>query len=259
MNAFYNKKAFKVISGITNFDPRKVENVVRAANEGGATFVDIACDPNLVQLAKSVGKNVGVCVSSIQPEKFIPAVQAGADLLEIGNYDEFYDKGIRFTAEDVLQLTKKTKQLLPHSLLSVTIPHTLNLEEQAKLGKQLEDIGVDIIQTEGKVSADLAQTTGIETLIEKAASSIAAAYVLSRATRIPILCSSGLSHVTAPMAISAGASGVGVGSMINKLSSLNEMLDAVNLISAGMGWKEVRAPAPFENSFKSSSVQIFEN
>ena len=38
----------------------------------GATLVDIACDAELVKLAKSIG-DVPVCVSSVEPEEFLAA------------------------------------------------------------------------------------------------------------------------------------------------------------------------------------------
>lgn len=49
------------------------------------------------------------------------------------------------------------------------------------------------------------------------------------------MCSSGLTDVTAPMALAAGARGVGIGSMINKLSSPQQMFLAVQQIAAAMG------------------------
>jgi isopentenyl diphosphate isomerase/L-lactate dehydrogenase-like FMN-dependent dehydrogenase len=64
-------------------------------------------------------------------------------------------------------------------------------------------------------------------LIEKAAPTLAAAYEISRAVNVPVLCASGLSSVTVPLAIAAGASGVGIGSAINKLSSEVEMIAVV--------------------------------
>jgi hypothetical protein len=55
---------------------------------------------------------------------------------------------------------------------------------------------------------------------------------------VPVLCASGLSSVTAPMAIAAGAAGIGVGSAINKLSSEIEMIAVVrSLVEALQGAK----------------------
>jgi thiamine monophosphate synthase len=69
-------------------------------------------------------------------------------------------------------------------------------------------------------------------LIEKAAPTLAAAHAISRAlqsveARVPVLCASGLSAVTLPMAIAAGASGVGVGSAVNRLDAEVAMLAVV--------------------------------
>ncbi|MGB0564274.1 MAG: DUF561 domain-containing protein, partial [Spirulinaceae cyanobacterium] len=64
-------------------------------------------------------------------------------------------------------------------------------------------------------------------LIEKAAPTLAAAYEISRAVTVPVLCASGLSAVTVPLAIAAGASGVGVGSAINQLNDEVAMVAAV--------------------------------
>ena len=42
--------------------------------------MDIACDPDLVRLAKSLG-DVPVCVSSVVPEDFVAAVNAGVSVV----------------------------------------------------------------------------------------------------------------------------------------------------------------------------------
>lgn len=53
---------------------------------------------------------------------------------------------------------------------------------------------------------------GVQGAIERAAPTLAAAHAISRAVTIPVMAASGLSDVTAPMALAAGARGVGVGS-----------------------------------------------
>ena len=51
--------------------------------------------------------------------------------------------------------------------------------------------------------------------------------------KAPLICASGLSEITVSMAITAGASGVGVGSVINRLENEIEMIAMVkNLIEA---------------------------
>ncbi len=218
-------KALKVISGLMNFDVQRVAATVKAATQGGATFVDIAADPNLVQIVRNL-THLPVCVSAVEPAKFVPCVQAGADLIEIGNFDAFYAEGRRFEAEEVLQLTQETRSLLPEITLSVTVPHILELDQQVQLAIELVGAGADIIQTEGGTSAKPVHP-GTLGLIEKAAPTLAAASEISRAVSIPVLCASGISNVTAPMAIAAGAAGVGVGSAINRLNDEVAMVAAV--------------------------------
>lgn len=224
-SAFERGHALKIISGLNNFDADRVAATVKAADLGGATFVDIAAEPNLVRMARRL-THLPVCVSAVEPEKFVMAVDAGADLIEIGNFDSFYAQGRRFEAEDVLAMTQETRSLLPTITLSVTVPHILPLDQQVQLAEDLVKAGADIIQTEGGTSSSPAHS-GTLGLIEKAAPTLAAAYEISRAVRVPVLCASGLSSVTAPLAIAAGASGIGVGSAINQLNSEVAMIAAV--------------------------------
>jgi thiamine monophosphate synthase len=167
-----------------------------------------------------------ICVSAVEPEKFVSATRAGADLIEIGNFDSFYAQGRRFEAEEVLTLTHKTRSLLPNVPLSVTVPHILPLDQQVQLAEALVQAGADIIQTEGGTSST-PRSAGTLGLIEKAAPTLAAASEISRAVSVPVLCASGLSSVTVPLAIAAGASGVGVGSAINQLDNEVAMVAAV--------------------------------
>lgn len=218
-------QALKVISGLTNFAGDRVLQVVRAAERGGASFVDIAADPGLVRLARQHTR-LPICVSAVEPEAFVAAVDAGADLIEIGNFDAFYAQGRRFESAEVLELTRRTRALLPEIGLSVTVPHILALDEQATLAEALVDAGADLIQTEGGTSSTPSHAGSLG-LIEKAAPTLAAAWEISRAVNVPVLCASGLSSVTVPLAIAAGAAGVGVGSAINRLESEIEMVAVV--------------------------------
>ncbi len=225
VKALNQRNALKVISGLNNFDRERVTAVVKAAEMGGATFVDIAAEPTLVEAIRNL-TNLPICVSAVEPELLVSAVNAGADLIEIGNFDSFYSQGRRFEALEVLELTHKTRYLLPQITLSVTVPHILALDEQVQLAEQLVEVGADIIQTEGGTSIQ-PLNPGVRGLIEKAAPTLAAAYSISQAVDTPVLCASGLSSVTVPMAIAAGASGVGVGSAINQLDSEVAMIAVV--------------------------------
>lgn len=223
--AFDQSRVLKVISGLNNFERERVAAIVKAADRGGATFVDIAADPDLVRLVRGL-TNLPICVSAVEPERFVTTVEAGADLIEIGNFDSFYAQGRRFEAPEVLELTQKTRSLLPNITLSVTVPHILTLDQQVQLAEELVAAGADIIQTEGGTSSK-PQSPGILGLMEKAAPTLAAAYCISRAVSVPVLCASGLSSVTVPMAIAAGAKGVGIGSAINQLDNEVAMIAVV--------------------------------
>ena len=231
--ALVERRALKVIAGLTNFDAASVERISRAAGLGGADLIDVACDPALVQLAAEVS-GLPICVSAVDPELFPAAVAAGAAMVEIGNYDAFYPLGRIFDAEEVLAITRRTRELLPEVVLSVTVPHVLPLDQQEQLAVDLVAAGADIIQTEGGTSAK-PFSAGSLGLIEKAAPTLAAAHSISRAVSVPVLCASGLSSVTLPMAIAAGAAGVGVGSAVNKLNDQLAMVAVVRGLREALG------------------------
>lgn len=235
--AFANKKALKVISGLNNFDHQRVEMIALAAQRGGASYIDIAADPELVQKIRQI-TSLPICVSAVEPELLAQAAIAGADLLEIGNFDCFYAQGRYFSAAEVLELTQATKTLVPDLPLSVTVPHILPLDEQVKLAESLVANGADLIQTEGGTSSNPTHP-GVAGLIEKATPTLAAAYSISRAVSVPVICASGLSTVTVPMAIAAGASGVGVGSAINQLSTEIEMIAVVRSLVEALSTAQV--------------------
>lgn len=231
--ALASRRLLKVIAGLTNFDAASVERISRAAGLGGADLIDLACDPELVRRAAALS-GLPICVSAVDPELFPAAVAAGAALVEIGNYDAFYPLGRRFDAAEVLELTRRTRSLLPEVVLSVTVPHVLPLDQQEQLAIDLVEAGADLIQTEGGTSAR-PFSAGSLGLIEKAAPTLAAAHAISRAVSVPVLCASGLSAVTLPMAIAAGASGVGVGSAVNRLGDELAMVAVVRSLREALG------------------------
>ena len=233
------RSALKVIAGLMNFEADSVARVSRAAGMGGADLIDVACDPALVKLAIEASGGVPVCVSSVEPEQFPAAVAAGAVMVEIGNFDAFYPQGRIFGAEEVLELTRQTRALLPEVVLSVTVPHVLPMDQQQQLAVDLVAAGADLIQTEGGTSAK-PFSPGSLGLIEKAAPTLAAAHSISAALQqagesAPVLCASGLSAVTLPMAIAAGAAGVGVGSAVNRLNDELAMVAVVRGLREALG------------------------
>jgi hypothetical protein len=245
LKPFADRRALKVISGLMNFDAELVSNVCKAADAGGASLVDIACDAELVKLARSV-TSLPICVSSVEPERFVDCVEAGAEMVEIGNYDYFYTQGVTFSAQQVEELTRRTRELLPEIPLSVTIPHTLPMDQQVALAEALLAYGVDVIQTEGGMGAK-PFSAGVLGMIEKAAPSLAAAHEISRCIggKAYVMAASGISDVTAPLAVAAGADGVGVGSAVNKLGDVTAMSFAVRRLAEALAAKrvEVRSSA----------------
>ncbi len=225
-----NRSLLKIISGLNNFNPESVVSISKAAGLGGADLLDIACDSNLVRLAREAC-NIPVCVSSVEPKRFSEALDAGASVIEIGNYDSFYPDGRFFYADEVIALAVESRSLFPDVVLSVTIPHILPLDHQAQLALDLVEVGVDLLQTEGGTSSS-PKSAGTLGLIEKAAPTLAATFTIASALKdsdksVPLICASGLSEVTVSMAISAGANGVGIGSAINKLNNELAMIATV--------------------------------
>ncbi|WP_216904234.1 DUF561 domain-containing protein [Synechococcus sp. CCY 9618] len=231
--AIGQRRLLKVIAGLDTFDPACVARVAKAAAAGAADLVDIACDPSLVRLVAATAPGLAICVSAVDPALFPAAVAAGAAMVEIGNYDSFYPRGRVFGAAEVRELTRRTRELLPETVLSVTVPYTLPLDGQERLAVDLVADGADLIQTEGGTSAR-PFSAGALGLIEKAAPTLAAAHAISRAVAVPVLCASGLSAVTLPMALAAGAAGVGVGSAVNRLDDELAMVAVVRALREAM-------------------------
>ncbi len=231
------KKAVKIIAGIDNFDETKVRNVIIAAEQGGASAVDIAADTALINIAKEITK-LPIFVSSTSPEMLLMAKNEGADALEIGNFDALYKKGIRISAEDVLDITKRTIELVGEEIfLSVTIPGHISVEEQVKLASDLEDLGIDLIQSEGACVANV-NNNGARGLMEKVNISISNTMEIVNSCSIPVMTASGITPSTAAMPFAAGASAIGVGSCVNKLTSPIEMLATVMSITEKVGLKK---------------------
>jgi len=225
------KRAVKVIAGIDNFDVENVKKVVAAANQAQASAIDICANEDIFMIAREMTE-LPLFVSSISPEELAHAVRLGADAIELGNFDVLYKTGIRMGAEEVLELTKETLSLINASetFFSVTIPGHISVAAQINLARQLEELGVDLIQTEGAATT-FAQSEGARGLMETAQVSISNTIEIARNVEIPVMTASGITTTTAALAFAAGASAIGVGSCINKLdSSLSMMAVARSLV-----------------------------
>ncbi len=203
-----------------------MKNVVIAAEKGGASAVDIAASEEIIKMVKET-VNIPVFVSSISPQELAIAVESGADALEVGNFDALYRKGLRITSQEVLEITAKTIELVGNDIfLSVTVPGHLEISEQIELAQKLEEMGVDLIQTEGAAIFE-SDAEGARGLVQKAHVSISNTIELVRNINVPVMTASGITSTTAKMAFAAGASAIGIGSCVNKCSSALEMTATV--------------------------------
>lgn len=218
------KRAVKIIAGIDNFDVENVKKVVSAASQAGASAIDICASEEIFEVARQLTE-LPLFVSSIIPEELVQAVKIGADAIELGNFDALYKAGVRMGAEEVLELARKTMSLINKSetFFCVTVPGHICVAEQIDLARKLEELGVDLIQTEGAAIANV-QSEGARGLMETAQVSIANTIEIARNVDIPVMTASGITSTTAALAFAAGASAIGVGSCINKMDSSIAMI-----------------------------------
>ena len=221
--ALSEKRAVKIIAGIDNFDAEKVRKVVNAASMSGASAIDICADSEIISMARSMTE-LPLFVSSIDPEELCHAVSLGADAVELGNFDALYKKGQTFSASQILSLAKRTRELIGSDVFfCVTIPGELEISEQIELARELESIGVNLIQTEGHFSNE-SPSNGVRGLLERAELTISNTIELTRNIETPIMTATGINPTTASLAFAAGASAIGCGSCVNKLDSELSML-----------------------------------
>ncbi len=221
------RKAVKIIAGIDNFNKELVRNVVSAAEMGGASAVDICYNEEIISMVKEM-TTLPVFVSSIVPTELANAVRLGADAIEVGNFDALYKKGMRVSAEEVLNIVNETLRLLngERTFICVTVPGHIDISEQISLAMKLEELGIDLIQTEGAATTTPSKA-GARGLLQTAEVSISNTIELVRNTSIPVMTASGITTTTAPLAIASGASAIGVGSCVNKLNSTIAMVAVV--------------------------------
>ena len=218
-DALREKRAVKIIAGIDNYDVENVKKVVAAASQAEASAIDICASTEIFEVARQMTE-LPLFVSSIVPEELAQAVRMGADAIELGNFDAMYKKGIKMEGTEILELARKTLSLINKSetFFCVTVPGHISVAEQIDLARSLEELGVDLIQTEGSAIANV-QSEGARGLMETAQVSIANTIEIARNIDIPVMTASGITPTTAALAFAAGASAIGVGSCINKMDS----------------------------------------
>lgn len=229
-SSFIQRKAVKVISGIDNFNMNKILKIIHACEISQATYIDVVANPKVVSFIKSIS-SLPICVSSIDPKLLYKSVLVGADLVEIGNFDIFYKNGIYLSSDQVINIARQTRHLLPCTDICVTIPHTMTLYEQINLATKLEHLGINLLQTEGSIShAARNKLYGVKTLKDNilysastASAALSSVYAISKATNLPVIASSGINALSASIALSYGASGVGLRSAIDKFENIVDM------------------------------------
>jgi len=232
-SSFREGKVVKIISGIDNFNINKIFNIISACEISKATYIDVAANPDIISFIKSIS-SLPICVSSIDSNMLYNSVVAGADLVEIGNFDCFYKNGIYLSIDEIVKIVKQTKYLLSNIDICVTIPHTLTLNKQVYLAQKLEQIGVNLLQTEGIQSNctnnDLLAHDHISYSASIASSTLSSIYLISQAVNIPVIASSGINKISASVALSYGASGVGIRSAISQINDILGMSKYINEI-----------------------------
>ena len=222
--ALSEKRAVKIIAGIDNFDANRVRNVVMAAEQAGARAVDICADREIISMVREM-TNMPIFVSSIKPQDLAMSIAMGADAIELGNFDALYKNGISMTGSQVMDLVRETLSMINKEevFFSVTIPGNLEISEQIEMARELETLGIDLIQTEGHYS-NVDIPNGVRGLVERAELTISNTIELSRNVEIPIMTATGINPTTAALAFAAGASAIGCGSCVNKLDSEISMI-----------------------------------
>ena len=236
--ALSEKRALKVISGINNLNLEKVEKVVSSAIEAKATAIDVAAKEEVLSLAtrliSEAKSDIALFASSISAIELANAVNNfNVNAIELGNFDALYNQGITaMSSIQILDIVKETlslinKEIRSQILFSVTIPGSLAINEQISLARELESLGIDLIQTEGFVS-QASSFEGARAWLNRAELTISNTLELSRNIELPIMTSSNINTTTAQFAFAAGASAIGCGSCINRLESKISMLAVIS-------------------------------
>jgi len=234
------KSFLKIISGIDNFDKEKVLKIANAVRASKATAIDICADENIIGEVRALLPETALVVSSVKVNELKMAQELGADVLELGNYEALYEKGIYLSAAEVLELARGLVAIKAEGvMLSVTVPGHINISEQIKLAKELEILGVEIIQTEGSLPAESnsSSTLGI---LQKVMLTLSNTIDLSKnLEKAFVMTASGISPDTAALAIAAGAHGIGVGKYVNKLETELEMLVSIKRLQQALSLTQI--------------------
>ena len=238
-----NNPFLKVIAGIENRDLNKVLEIASVAAARRVDAIDICDDETIIKAVKEklVNSSTKLFVSSLSTDKLLRAHSLGADYLELGNFDHLYEEGQTISSEAIVSMTT---DLISHlgsgQNLSVTIPGYLSVNEQSELAQTLYEMGVAILQTEGGAISK-ASSSGAIGQIEKAKVTLANTLELKAACpNACIMAAGGLSPLTIPLALAAGADGIGIGKAISKLGSQIEMIALIQTIQEKMNANKIK-------------------
>jgi hypothetical protein len=223
--ALAQKKALKVIAGIANHDVHQVLTVIEAANQTDAQAIDVSAQKDVVIAARQATSKM-LFASSIVVSELVQAVKLDVDAVELGNFDALYAQGVFISAEEVLQLSQDLMaQLGGQTFVCVTIPGHLSTETQVRLAQQLEALGVNLIQTEGAIRQMASEPkTAAISADAKFERTLVNTQAITSAVSIPVMSATGVNSSNTNQAQPFGASAVGIGSAVNKLSSQDEMV-----------------------------------
>jgi hypothetical protein len=233
--ALSQKRALKVIAGIANHDVNQVLRVIEAANQTDAQAIDVSAHKDVVFAAREATSKM-LFASSIVVNELVEAVNQGVDAVELGNFDALYEQGVFISAEEVLQLSEDLMlQLGGKTFFCVTIPGHLSTDTQVRLAKQLQALGVNLIQTEGAIRQMANEPkTAVISADAKFERTLANTKAIAGAVNIPVMSATGINSTNANQAQEVGASAVGIGSAVNKLSSQEEMVNEIQATLSGL-------------------------
>nr|YP_010336744.1 hypothetical protein MW559_pgp142 [Stylonema alsidii]UNJ15150.1 hypothetical protein [Stylonema alsidii] len=230
-NEWNQQQILKIITGINNFEVQTVSNITYAAQVTQVSYLDVAANPKLIQRIKQI-TNLPICISSIDPSIIYKCLMNGADIVEIGNYDIFYEYKHLFSVARILTIVQEIQENFPNTKLCVTIPHHLTIKEQITLTQKLTILGIKYLQTEGIYSQHQFFNNNyiLSNTLAKVSATLSTTYALSKTTGQSIMTASGITQSTASLAIKYGATGIGISSLIMKMKNSADMVIMISLI-----------------------------
>ncbi|MCH2227085.1 MAG: DUF561 domain-containing protein [Candidatus Caenarcaniphilales bacterium] len=234
------KSLLKIIAGIFNFDKEQVLRIAEMTDKAGDLALDICAREDIVSEVRTQFPNLIIAVSAIKVSELNRAQELGADILELGNFEALYEQGIFYSAEEVYSMAAELINIKnENTLVSITVPGHLQINDQIDLAKRLETLGVDIIQTEGAALSDANATSALGS-IQKVALTLSNTIELDKVLEsTAIMTASGISPDTIALAISAGARAVGVGSFVNKHETKEEIYEAITKLKAAISLTQI--------------------